>query len=122
MAAGFPKIIRFRGVTEGMTTCPHCGATGRYVWYFQVEDGRELGAMRGCVRLFPVSRIAHEHQRLTMKALKNEKLGWKLGSNDSAALDAIEQFYDGQLTEAQALAVVDGAKARNTARYRRGRR
>lgn len=121
--AQLPRIVRFFGEDDCIgASCPHCGATGRYIWRFQVADGRELGAMRGCVKLFPVSRIATEQQRLMRKAREFLAKGWKLGPNDSGALEALEKFYQGELDEKSALFEVDRAKSANTARYRRRRR
>jgi hypothetical protein len=122
MAVGvqsFPRIVRFLEPYES-DTCPHCGATGRYVLRFQVEDGRTLGAMRGCVKLFPVSAVALEELRLRKKLADYQKRGWKgLNRNDTRALEAIEQFYAGTLDERSALGAVKSAKSANTSRYRR---
>jgi len=37
---------------EGGDTCPHCGASGRYVLTFLCDDGVTRGAMSGCFQLF----------------------------------------------------------------------
>ena len=64
----FPRIVRFFETKDSPgASCPHCGAEGRYILTFQVEDGRRMGAMRGCVKLFPVSRVATEELRLREK-------------------------------------------------------
>jgi len=122
-AVQFPRIVRFLETLDAGegATCPHCGATGRYILRFMTEDGRELGAMRGCAKLFPVSRIAVEELRLRTKLADYEKQGWSLNKRDSEALDAIDGFYAGMIGERAALAIVDRAKRANTMRYR-GRR
>lgn len=121
----FPRIIRFIGSTDSPdSSCPHCGATGRFILYFMVEDGRRLGAMRGCAKLFPASRIAIEELRLTEKLkrlVKSYGGTARLNQNDRRAAEAIEGFYAGSMSEQQALGIVDGAKAANSARYRRRR-
>lgn len=116
-----PRIVRFLETQDCPgASCPHCGATGRYILRFVVADGRTLGAMRGCVQLFPVSQIAHEEKRLTDKLKRYKKNGWNgLNRADSAALDAIEAFYAGTGTEQQALCLVSVAKKSNALRHRR---
>jgi hypothetical protein len=117
--ATFPKIIRFKGTDDCPGgSCPHCGATGRWIVRFVDETGQHRGAMRGCIKLFPVSAIALEELRLTDKAAKYAKQGWTLNRADQGAVNAIEAFYAGALTEVQAMSVVRGAKARNVARFR----
>ncbi len=118
--ATFPRIVRFLGTSDSPgDSCPHCGAEGRYVIHFQTESGARGGAMRGCIKLFPTSRIALEELRLTDKQAKYAKQGWTLNRVDTRALEAIQAFYAGTMTESQALGAVDGAKMVNTARYRR---
>lgn len=117
--AALPRIVRFVGKDDAPgARCPHCGAEGRYVFRFQVADGRFLGAMRGCVQLFPVAPIAREEERLRDKAKRYEEQGWKLNRADSAALDAIEAFYQGVGTEGAAMNLVKSAKRQNQMRHR----
>lgn len=117
-----PRIIRFLDTTDAPDSCcPHCGATGRYIHRFVVEDGRHLAAMSGCVKLFPVSPVALEEARLRKKAADYAKRGRKLNRADSDALDAIDGFYAGTVEERRALDMVRWAKQANTAKYR-GRR
>lgn len=117
--APLPRIVRFLGVDDcAGASCPHCGATGRIIYRFQVEDGRQLGAMRGCVQLFPVSPVAREHARRLKKARNYAARGWKLNRDDVAALDAIEAFCNGLLDEASALSMVRRAKQSNALRAR----
>lgn len=118
-----PRIVRFLGVDDAPgASCPHCGAEGRYILRFQVEDGRLLGAMRGCAKLFPASQVAHEHLRLAQKAERYAKLDWKLNQADQRAMDACEQFFARQVSESYALSVIKGAKRANQMRGAYGRR
>lgn len=112
-----PRIVRFLGVDDAPgASCPHCGAEGRYILRFQVEDGRSLGAMRGCAKLFPASQVAHEHLRLTQKAERYAKLGWKPNRADSEAMDACERFFAREVSESYALGVIKSAKRANQMR------
>jgi len=114
-----PKIVRFLGTDDCLdSTCPHCGATGRYIHRFVVEDGRTLAAMSGCAKLFPTSRVAIEEQRLRKKAADRAKRGWKLNRSDLDALAAIEQFFAGAIDERFALSRIDSAKRSNQMRFR----
>ena len=115
-----PRIVRFLETADCPgSSCPHCGATGRFILRFVVEDGRHLGAMRGCVQLFPVSPVAREELRLAKKAKDYEKRGWKLNQADTRAVDAIESYYAGTCTEAAALREIKLAKQSNSLRWRR---
>lgn len=109
-----PRIVRFLATDDSSgASCPHCGATGRYILNFVVEDGRTLGAMRGCVKLFPVSKIAVEELRLRTKQAQRAKIGWELNAADRGALDAIAEFYAGTVGEQYALNVIQYAKSKN---------
>lgn len=118
----FPKIVRFLETEDSPgAQCPHCGATGRYIHRFVVEGGRTLAAMSGCVKLFPVSRVAVEEARLRKKLegyRKNYGASARLNRRDTEALESIEAFYRGDGDERGVLAIVDGAKRANSARYR----
>ena len=119
----FPRIVRFTGTSDSPgAACPHCGAEGRYILHFLTEDGRRMGAMRGCVQLFPCSRVAHEELRLRQKLESLQKRFGQsahLNRRDTEAMDAIDQFYAGTRDERSTLSVIDGAKRANQARYRR---
>lgn len=110
-----PTIVRFLGTVDAGAgaSCPHCGATGRYIVRFQVRDGRSLGAMRGCARLFPVSALAREHERLVAKAERyaKQRPPWKLNRGDQEALEAIEAAIAGQLDESTALCLARASRA-----------
>lgn len=121
-----PRIVKFIGTTDtgpgGNASCPHCGARGRYIVRFQVADGRQLGAMRGCVQLFPVSELARQHCHFLDKRQRYVAKGWRLNCEDSAALDAIEAAIAGTLDEYTALFMAREAMAHNAARGRLKRR
>jgi hypothetical protein len=112
--AALPRIVRFLGVDYAPgCSCPHCGATGAYVHRFLVEDGRTLGAMSGCVKLFPVSRVALEEARLQRKLLDYRKrygAQARLGRNDQRMLEAIEAFYAGARDERVVLSEIAALK------------
>jgi hypothetical protein len=114
-----PRIVRFLETRDcPESSCPHCGANGRYILTFQVEDGRTLGAMRGCVKLFPVPPVALEELRLRTKAADYAKKGWSLNYRDGIALEAIEAFYAGTRTERDVMGYIRSVKAANQARWR----
>lgn len=120
-----PRIVKFLGTDDcgegGGTSCPHCGASGRYIIRFRVEDGRTLGAMRGCVKLFPVSELARHHQHFIDKQARyaNQRTPWKLNARDAEALHWIEEAIDGKADHNQALSIAKSARATSSARYRR---
>ncbi len=112
-----PTITRFLYIQDhgpsddgqGSTTCPHCGAHGRYVHHFIVEDGSHLAAMSGCVKLFPASPVAVEHQKLEDKLRKLQADYGKdahLNTWDTRKMEAIEGFYGGEITEEDALRTI----------------
>jgi hypothetical protein len=82
-----------------------------------VEDGRVLGAMRGCVKLFPVSAIALADLFLKDKAERYRKQGWALNRADSHAAEMVDRFYAGEVPETVALAACRSAKAANARRF-----
>jgi hypothetical protein len=120
-----PTIARFDGVMDsgefGAVNCPHCDAKGRYIYKFTTTDGRHLGAMAGCVKLYPVSPIAGEQKALMDKLkAKGELNSWDLDKQLT-----IDQFYRGDIDEDLALrAIRDINKKRDAwiARKYRGRR
>jgi hypothetical protein len=125
--ASLPRIVRFLGVDDhgpgGSASCPHCGATGRYVIRFQVEDGRQLGAMRGCVKLFPVTELARQHEHFVAKQTRYsaQRPPWKLNALDAEALRGIEEAIDGKADVHQAVIRAQTARkiAAMSARRRR---
>lgn len=121
--APLPRIVRFLGTDDhgpgGNASCPHCGATGRYVVRFQVEDGRQLGAMRGCLKLFPVTELARQHEYLIAKKARYRKQGWDLSARDAEALRWIEDAIEGRADPHHAIVIAQSARHAAAARYRR---
>lgn len=114
-----PKIIAIKGTFDsgeyGATVCPHCDAKGRYVTTFVCEDGTTRGAMAGCIKLFPISKLAAEQQKILARQKDREAKGWKLASWDVKKLEAIEAVIAGSMTEAAALEVVRAENFRRQA-------
>lgn len=121
-----PRIVRFlESVDAGAgASCPHCGATGRYIHRFRLEDGREAGAMSGCVKLFPVHPLAHVEGEIRKKELDYKRKGWNLPSWDLAILDTLEDFYAGRIPEhtAQTRILNERNRAQAFRRRKYGRR
>lgn len=120
--AKLPTIVRFLGTDDAGpgATCPHCGATGRYIVRFMVEGGRELGAMRGCAKLFPVSPLAAAQAALQAKAERyaKQRPPWSLNRRDREALDTIEAAIAGSASSDFALILARSAKAASSRRSR----
>jgi hypothetical protein len=74
--------FEFIGVKDcGETTCPHCGAEGRYI-YEWAEDGQPRAAMAGCYKLLTgkleKNDVQKAYQTLAEKQAKNKPLnGWE---------------------------------------------
>lgn len=79
---------------ECVARCPHCGAHGAHVWGFICADGTRRGAMRECLKLFPVSR--NSNAKLIMQAferkMKAEREQKRLASWWSEMVAAAEDF------------------------------
>lgn len=122
MTAALPRIVRFLGVDYAPdSACPHCGATGAYIHRFVVDDGRTLGAMSGCTKLFPVSLLALEEARLQRKHLDYRRrygAQARLGRNDQRMLEAIGEFYAGIRSEAAVLSEIKSLKRANQSAHR----
>lgn len=115
-----PRIIAITGRTDageyGATTCPHCGAQGRYITSFVCEDGKTRGAMSGCIKLFPISPLAKIHADLLVKSAANVRKGWKPFSGfDQPKMDAIQAVMAGTMTEDEAVRI---CKNQSDAAYR----
>lgn len=74
-----PEIIAIVGMQDfgpcdggSSTCCPHCGAEGRYVWYFICADGSRRGAMRGCLQLFPKAAGSSRYAKLIQEAFDRQ--------------------------------------------------
>ena len=129
-----PMIVRFTDMYDGgpcddgaTATCPHCGSDGRYIFFFECEDGTERGAMRGCLKLFPVSKIAEIDRKLIEKEAElAKKYGREahLNSWQTAQREAIDAFYAGSISQEEALRTIDREQRKMVeyrARKNRGR-
>ena len=73
--------FKFIGITDyGATSCPHCGAEGRYIYTWEV-DGKTASAMAGCYKALTGKLEKGEDIRyfelLAEKQAKNKPLnGW----------------------------------------------
>lgn len=118
-----PKIVRFFEPTYAPDSqCPHCGANGALIHRFQTEDGRALGAMSGCIKLFPVSPVAAIDVELRKKEARALTERRAVASWDVEKRTAIDAFYAGSIDERLALNMIAAATAQaNTWRKRRFR-
>ena len=95
------KIIRFFDMSDsgeyGNAVCPHCGALGRYVYRFQLEDGSNHGAMAGCIKKFKVHPIAKVQLKLMDKEKEYQKKGWNLPSWDRNIVEALDKYYANEI-------------------------
>ena len=119
-----PKILYIIGKDDagedGAARCPHCGAEGRYTYVFMTEKGT-MGAMAGCIKLFPMHRFARDGQRIYDKLQSYRKTGWKLPSWDIAILETIEAFAKGEISESEAGYRIGDQKQR-AINYRKNKR
>lgn len=119
MSAGLPRIVHFAEWLDAPgSCCPHCGADGRFIARFVCADGTARGAMRGCIKLFPVAPIAREELRLLEKRSRYVRQGWKLNRRDQEALDACEAVWRGEMQESIALSICKSAKMAAQSQYR----
>lgn len=123
-----PKIVYFIGLDDsgeyGNANCPHCGADGRYTYYFVCDDGTTRGAMKGCLSKFKMHGFAKIHATLLEKQKDYSRKNWKLPSWDLRMLEVIEQFGRGEISEHDAQVSISNAKqaASNYRKSRYGRR
>lgn len=82
--------------------CPHCGSGGRYIHYAITEDGTRIGAMSGCIQLFPQDRKYKRWSDLVAEAYKREREAKEKRSKLAAWWDgmigASEALWDGEIT------------------------
>jgi hypothetical protein len=112
--SSLPKIVYLLGVDDsgeyGNATCPHCGAQGRYTYFFVCDDGERRGAMAGCIKLYPQHEFVAIHAAILQKQRDNQKKGWKLAGWDQETLDAITAYAAGKMSEGEAKDVIGRAK------------
>lgn len=107
----FPKILRITSTIDsgefGSAHCPHCGAECRYYKLFDaisLEGGIvQLGAAAGCIKLFPISKLAERHIKLLDKQKDYARKGWALNKADARIMDIIDSAAKGELEEGEAL-------------------
>lgn len=101
----------------GNSSCPHCGALGRYTYHFICDDGRKYGAMAGCIKLFP--KASGRHFSLLEKAFTKEEEAKtnksKLASWWVEMLTATQEFGNDKITKEQLFSVIDTAESRRQA-------
>lgn len=108
-----PTIVRYHGISDGGPTeggnwsfCPHCGAKGRYIHWFEVETDsgstERRGAMSGCVKMFPISYVAAKHKALIEKEREHAKRGWTLNKSEAEMVAVIERYYADEITRDEA--------------------
>jgi hypothetical protein len=111
-----PEIVAITGMRdfgpcdddgEPTAHCPHCGAGGRYVWSFICSDGSRRGAMRGCIKLFPLASGSSRYARLIQEAFDRyqaaQEDGKRLASWWHAMIVAAEEFGRGQYPDHDAI-------------------
>lgn len=122
-----PKVVIVERVEDagefGAVHCPHCGAEGRYIYWFTCEDGTSRGAMKGCFGHFPKHPFADRYAQILDKQRANAKKGWNLASWDTDVMSAIERFTKGEIVEWQAKEIIRNAdSAKKSYMKRRGYR
>lgn len=120
--ANLPKVVAITHFEDsgeyGNARCPHCGAEGRYVYYFRCDDGTERGAMKGCFSKFPQHPFAKIHARIMDKQKDLDRINQerrqdrKLASWDVEQLEAIEAFAAGDMDEIEVDEIIRDAEAR----------
>jgi len=117
--ANLPMIVRMDRIDDGGTcdsggtnTCPHCGADGRYVYWFTCDDGSTRGAMKGCISKFKMHPFASMAANILQKEVEAKAKGRKLASWDVDIITAIDQYADGKITEDAAIAIIGSAEGR----------
>lgn len=113
------KIVDHGPCDDGHASahCPHCGAGGRYIHYAILEDGTKIGAMRGCIQLFPQNHKYAKWSKLVTEAYKREQEAKekksKLAGWWDGMIGASEALWDGKIDVqrwAQAIAIEESAR------------
>lgn len=125
--ANLPRLIAVNQVEDcgpDGCRCPHCDAKDRYITWASAADGQLVGAMAGCLQLFPQSPLLAEHKRATDRIRDYQRQGWRPAVHDLNILAAIEAVGRGEQLEWYAMDVIyDVRRARAAASARRwGRR
>lgn len=101
--ANLPNVVEILSLEDagegGAASCPHCGAIGRYVYWFSADDGNHYGAMKGCFKHFPKSKYFERMADILRKEKEAAKKGRKLASWDQDVLNAIRALADNKTTQ-----------------------
>jgi hypothetical protein len=102
--ANLPEVIEILALEDagegGAASCPHCGAIGRYIVWFQASDGELHGAMRGCFKHFPKSKyLARMTELMDKERQFKAKKGWKLASWDQDVMDGIRRYAHQEISQ-----------------------
>lgn len=122
-----PEVVEIKQLYDagegGAGTCPHCGAIGRYIYYFLASDGEMYGAMRGCFQRFPKSKYFQRLAEILRKQEQAKRKGRTIASWDQLVLDAIYSLTAGKrTTEAVDEIIRQADNAKRAYRTRKGYR
>lgn len=109
--APLPAIVKMLGVDDAGAgaSCPHCGATGRWIYNFLCEDGTQRAAMAGCLKQFPqMPEIARKAAYAKLRAQGGKTAFEKLTARQEAIRADIQRI------EAKEAAVKAATDALNT--------
>jgi hypothetical protein len=125
--SNLPEVVEILSLDDagegGAATCPHCGAIGRYIYWFQASDGEMHGAMKGCFKHFPKSKYLARMTELMDKERQFKAKGWKLARWDSDVLAAIRDYAQGQIMQEKLDNIISNAdRAKKTYMARKGYR
>jgi len=125
--ADLPEVVEILHLEDagegGAGTCPHCGAIGRYIYWFETVGGEMHGAMKGCFKHFPKSRYFERMAAILSKEKDFAKKGWKLAGWDQDVLNAIRAYSNNTMTQEQVDDVIRNAdRAKNAYMKRKGYR
>lgn len=101
--ADLPRVVEILDLKDygeyGAVSCPHCGAQGRYIYFFTTDNGQSYGAMKGCFRKFPKSPYADRMAKLLGKEKEFKAKKWKLASWDQDSINAIRAYGEGKILQ-----------------------
>lgn len=117
-----PELIAITAVNryDDVVHCPHCGAKGHVIYWYETADHQTGGAMGGCIKKFKMHRFASELFRIAQKEDEYRDRSWGLPSWDKEIKAAIYDFRAGLATEAHVDWVIKVQRQKATD-YRRKR-
>lgn len=117
-----PTVIRITSVTDAGekdgATCPHCGASGRYIYHFDCVDGTHRAAMKICFSHFPKHEFVKVSEDVKKREAAYRAQGWDLPTYDVEIIRTIDMFAGGRITEAVAKKRITSAKTRRNSEKR----